>query len=259
MDKVEILGVKIDNLSLQEVLEKVKLFLASKNQHFIVTPNPEFLVAAKKDQNFKEILNFADLACADGVGLIKAAKFLGKRLQRTTGVDLVWAISELAEQVGFSVYFLGAGEMIAAQAGENLHQQFPKLKIVGAESGGLIIDPKQDDLDLLNRINDARPKILIAAFGQIKQEKWIFYHLDQLPSVKLAIGVGGALDYISGTAKRAPKFIRRMGIEWLYRLIWEPWRWKRIMNAVIVFPILVLFSKIKKRFRPHKEDETTNE
>jgi len=247
MNKVEILGVQIDNLSLQEVLEKVKLFLADKNQHFIVTPNPEFLVAAQKDSRFKEILNYADIAVADGVGLIKAAKFLGQRLQRVPGVDLSWAICELAEQTGFSVYLLGAKEMVAAQMTEKLLHHLPQLKVVGAESGGEIIDPKKDDLDLLARINDAKPKILFVAFGQVKQEKWIFYHLDKLPSVKLAIGVGGTFDYIAGTAKRPPKFIRRMGLEWLYRLIWEPWRWKRILNAVVVFPILVAIFKIKSR------------
>lgn len=244
MDKVEILGVKIDNLSLQEVLEKINQFLDSKNQHYIVTPNPEFLLAAQKDQNFKEILNYADIACADGIGLIKAAKFLGKRLQRVTGVDLIWSICELAEQNNYSVYFLGALDLVAAAAAEVLQQNFPNLKVVGAESGGEIIDPGQTDSDLLNRINDAKPKIIFVAFGQVKQEKWIFYHLDRLPAVKLAIGVGGAFDYFSGAVSRAPAFLRRLGLEWLYRLIRQPSRFQRIINAVIVFPILI----IKKRF-----------
>ncbi|MFA6254541.1 MAG: WecB/TagA/CpsF family glycosyltransferase [Patescibacteria group bacterium] len=244
MNKVEILGVKIDNLSLQEVLEKVSQFLDSPDQHYIVTPNPEFLVAAQKDPNFKEILNYADIAVADGIGLIKAAKYLGKQLIRVTGVDLVWAISELAEQKSCPVYFLGGGEMVAAAATEVLQQEFPNLKVVGAESGGEIADPQQVDLDLLNRINDAGPKILFIAFGQVKQEKWIFYHLDKLPSVKLAIGVGGAFDYISGVVKRPPRFIKRAGLEWLYRLIKQPQRWRRIINAVIIFPLLI----IKKRF-----------
>ncbi len=252
MNKVEILGVKIDNLSLQEVLEKIKKFLISENQHFIVTPNPEFLVLAKKNHDFKEILNYADISCADGVGLVKAAKFLGKRLQRVTGVDLVWAISELAEKNNYPVYLLGAGELVAATASEMLKKEYPNLNIVGAESGGEILDPIQKDPDLLNRINETEPKILFVALGQIKQESWIFYNLDKIPSIKLAIGVGGAFDYISGKIKRPPKFIRKMGFEWLYRLILEPWRYKRIFNAVFVFPILIMFSKIKK-FRPGNE------
>ena len=253
MNKVEILGVKIDNLSLQEVLEKVSQFLVSKNQHYIVTPNPEFLVAASRDQNFKKILNYADIAVADGVGLIKAAKFLGQRLQRVTGVDLVYNISELASIKKYPVYFLGAEEMIAAQAAESLKQEFPDLKITGAESGGEIIDPRQTDQDLINRINDAKPKILFVAFGAVKQEEWIFHHLDKLPSVKLAIGVGGTFDFFSGHVRRAPKFLRQAGLEWLYRLIRQPSRWKRILNAVIVFPFLILKEKIIGKFKKEEE------
>ncbi|MAF13300.1 MAG: acetylglucosaminyldiphospho-UDP acetyl-beta-D-mannosaminyltransferase [Parcubacteria group bacterium] len=255
MAKVDILGVQIDNLSLQEVLENIKQFLNSRNQHFIVTPNPEFLVAANKDQNFKQILNYADIAVADGIGLIKAAKFLGKRLQRVTGVDLVWAISELAAEKKYPIYFLGADEMIAAQTAEFLKQEFNKLKIAGAESGGEIINPQTPDQDLIKRIQEARPKILFVAFGQVKQEKWIFANLDKFPSVKLAVGVGGAFDYISGEVSRAPKFLRQAGLEWLWRLIQQPARWRRIINAVIIFPLLILFRK----YFPEKMPENTNE
>lgn len=166
-----------------------------------------------------------------------------------TGVDLVWSISELAEQKKYPVYFLGAGEMVAAIAAEVLQKKFPELKFVGAESGGEIANPQATDQDLVERINDAKPKILFIAFGHVKQEKWIFHHLDQLPSVKLAIGVGGALDYISGTVKRAPKFLQRAGLEWLYRLIKQPSRWKRILDATIVFPLLIV---IKKLFQKEK-------
>ena len=247
--KVEILGVGIDNLSLQEVLEKINHFLTDKNKHYIVTPNPEFLVVAQKDKNFKEILNYADIACADGIGLIKAAKRLNKRLQRVTGVDLVWAIAELAAGNNWPIYFLGAKELIAAKTAEVLQQEFPNLKVAGAESGGEVIDSRSTDQDLLNRINDAKPKIIFIAFGQVKQEKWIFYHLDELLSVKLAIGVGGAFNYISGNAWRAPAILRRLGLEWLFRLILEPSRWPRILNAVVVFPYLILKNEIKKKFQ----------
>ncbi|MFA6215119.1 MAG: WecB/TagA/CpsF family glycosyltransferase [Patescibacteria group bacterium] len=241
--KVEILGVKIDNLSLQEVLEKISQFLDSKNQHYLVTPNPEFLVAAQKDKSFKEILNYADIAVADGIGLTKAAKFLGQRLQRVTGVDLVWSVSELAEQKECSVYFLGAGQNIAGAAAEVIKQYFPNLKIAGSKSGGEVTNPQAANLDLIAEINAAEPKIIFIAFGQVKQEKWIFYHLDKMPSVKVAIGVGGAFDYISGAVKRAPVWLQRLGLEWLYRLILQPQRWQRIVKAVIVFPYLVIKNK----------------
>lgn len=269
--KIEILGVKIDNLSLQEVLEKIEQFLNSKFQHYIVTPNPEFLVLAQKDKNFKEILNYADIAIADGIGLIYAAKFLKKPiLQKITGTDLMWQICELVEHKNCSIYLLGAEEGIAKKTAEVLKENFSKLKIVGTESGGQVevssreqITPSPptplpegeggrlrrpgEGIDIIKNINQAKPKILFVAFGQIKQEKWIFYNLDKLPSVKLAMGVGGAFDYISGNIKRAPKILQTLGLEWLYRLIQEPRRWKRIFKAVIVFPLLVLKQKLTKK------------
>ena len=254
MDKVEILGVKIDNLSLQEVLEKVGNFLESKNKYFIVTANPEFLVAAKKDKNFKDILNYADIAVADGVGLVYAAKFLGHKLQRITGVDLFGFLCELAEKTDTPVYLLGAGEGVAQQTAEVLKQNFPNLKIVGAESGGLILSNGETqtangNAEIINRINLAKPKILFVALGQVKQEKWIFKHLDQLSSVKVAVGVGGTFDFVAGTVARAPELMRNLGLEWLYRLIQEPGRAKRIFNATVIFSFSVLKNKVINKIK----------
>lgn len=259
MEKVDILGVGIDNLSLQEVLEKVTHFLQSNNQHFIVTPNPEFLVAANKDKQFKEILNYADIAVSDGVGLLYAAKFNKKKLVRVTGADLVWAISELAngQTKPWPVYLLGAGEGIAMETAEVLSKQFPNLKIAGAQSGGELT-PSAVNYNLINDINSTKPKILFVAFGQIKQEKWIFNNLDKLPSVKLAIGVGGAFNYLSGATPRAPNFLQSLGLEWLYRLIQEPQRWKRIANAIIVFPWLIVKQRVLGRFKKIEQEAEDN-
>jgi N-acetylglucosaminyldiphosphoundecaprenol N-acetyl-beta-D-mannosaminyltransferase len=243
--KIEILGVKIDNLSLQEVLENIKKYLISPNQHYIVTPNPEFLVAAQTDSHFKEILNYADIAIADGYGLVKAAKFFKKKLFRITGVDLIWFICQLAEQNSYSVYFLGGFDEAAQKTADSLVDEFPNLIVAGAESGGEIRDPKIIDQTLIENINRGKPQILFVALGQVKQEKWIFHNLDKLPTVKVAMGVGGAFDYVSGQIKRAPEFYQKFGLEWLYRLVQQPQRWPRIVNAVIVFPWLVLKSKIK--------------
>ncbi len=253
MTKVDILGVSIDNLSLQEVLGKAEQFINSKNQYFITTPNPEFLVSAQKDRNFKEILNYSDIAVADGIGLIYAAKFLGERLQRLTGVDLMWHLCEMAEQKSYPVYLLGAGEGVAAAAGQVIKKYFPKIQISGAQSGAAITANGQPDKSaadwatnnrIINEVNITKPKILFVAFGHGKQEKWIFNYLDKMPPVKIAIGVGGAFDYISQKITRAPEYIRRLGLEWLYRLIKEPKRIKRIFNATIIFPALVLKQKI---------------
>lgn len=249
--KVDILGVKIDNLSLQEILEQVKKFLESKNKYYIVTPNPEFLVAAQRDKNFKEILNYADIAIPDGVGLIYAAKFLGERLQQITGIDFIFHLMDLAQENNYSIYLLGGRDEVAKKTADFLIQEFPNLKVVGAESGGEIVIANSKwqiaNSKIIENINKAKPDILLVAFGQVKQEKWIFYNLDKLPSVKLAMGVGGAFDYISGEVPRAPVILRRLGLEWLYRLYQEPWRWKRIIDAIIIFPLLILKSKIWKK------------
>ncbi|NUM25392.1 MAG: WecB/TagA/CpsF family glycosyltransferase [Candidatus Buchananbacteria bacterium] len=257
MDKIEILGIKIDNLSLQEVLEKIKRFLDSDQQHYVVTPNPEFIVASQTDGHFKEILNYADIAVADGIGLVKAAKFSGKRLQRVTGVDLVWAVCELAEQINCSVYLLGAKGTVARRAGTVLQENFKNLTIAGAESGGEINDPKEINFDIVNKINASQAKILFVALGHVKQEKWIFYHLDRLKNVKVAIGVGGAFDYISGEVVRAPLFLRRLGLEWLFRLVTQPQRFKRIFNATIVFTFLLIKKKFLDFFRKENNDIST--
>lgn len=247
MQKVKILGVGIDNLSLQEVLENVKHFLNSKNQHFIVTPNPEFLVAADQDEEFKKILNYADISVTDGAGIFYAAKFFyGERLQRVTGVDLMWNICDISQGQDWPIFLLGGQQGVAKTAKKVLEKAFPEINIVGAQSGGEIKDVKSDYAQLIADINVAKPAILFVAFGQGKQEKWIFNHLDRMPSVKLAMGVGGSFDYISGRIKRAPEFLRRIGLEWLYRLIKEPSRYKRIFNAIIVFPVLVIKNKISK-------------
>lgn len=253
MNQVKILGIKIDNFSLQEVLEKINSFLQSKDKHYIVTPNPEFLVAAKKDKAFAQILNYADISIADGIGLIYAAKFLGQRLQRITGADLVGFLSELAEQKNYPIFLLGGRADTAEKTAKVLRDTFESIQIVGTDNGGEISpDGKiSSNPTLVEKINNAKPKILLVALGQAKQEKWIFHHLDQLKTVKVAIGVGGAFDYIAGNIKRAPELIRNLGLEWLYRLTQEPWRWQRIFNAVIIFPLLVLWQKIK----PAKNNE----
>lgn len=248
MDKVEILGVGIDNVSYQEAVEKVNEFLHSRHQHYVVTPNPEFLVAARTDERFRQILNYADLAVADGVGLVHAARWLGKRLQRTTGVDLFWNLCELAEREAAPIFLLGGGKGVATATIAVLTKYFPKLIVSGAESGGAIdADGNQaDDGQFVFKINQTKPMLLFVAFGHPKQEKWIFRHLDRLPSVKVAMGVGGSFDFISGQVTRAPEVLRNLGLEWLYRLIKEPWRWKRIYTAVIIFPLLVLKQKLFK-------------
>ncbi len=271
--KVNIVDIGIDKITKKEALLKVRKFLKS-GRHYLVTVYSEMIVAAQKDQKFKEILNKADLAVADGIGILWAAEvsqisnlksraskifrsilylfciiFWSRKIktvlpERIAGVDLVEDVCGLAAEKKHAVFFLGGKEGIAKAASENLKKKFPSLKIAGYFSGR---KEKKGDKVLRGIINQKKPDILFVAFGPPHQEKWIFRNLLHLSSVKLAIGVGGSFDYIAGLKKRAPKIFQKLGLEWFWRLLKDPKRWRRIINAVIIFPYIVIKSKINER------------
>jgi len=229
---MEILGVKIDNLDMEGVVERVAGFLEDDRQHYLVTPNPEFLIEAQKDEQFREILNQADLSVSDGTGLILASRFLGQPIKkRVRGVDLMERICQEAAQADWPVFLFGAGPGVAEKAGQNLKSKYP----------GLDIRVLRTFLALQG--TSLKPKILFVALGAPKQEKWIAENLKQMPSVKLAIGVGGAFDFLSGRVRRAPRFIQNIGLEWLWRFGCQPWRGQRIYRAVVKFPWMIVRSK----------------
>jgi N-acetylglucosaminyldiphosphoundecaprenol N-acetyl-beta-D-mannosaminyltransferase len=251
MDKADILGVKITKITKKEAVEKVKEFLFDYRQHTVFTPNPEMIVLAQKDKEFKQILNRACLSLPDGGGLVLISRILRNSLQeKIAGVDFVIDIIRLAENKKQSVYFLGGeNPKIAAELALKLKNEFPNLKIVGANDGGKINENGEGERDeeTIKLINEARPDILFVAFGHGKQEKWIFKNLEEMPSVKIATGVGGAFNFLAGEIKRAPRILRQLNLEWFWRLILEPKRFRRIFNATIIFPYLVLKNAILRR------------
>lgn len=222
---MNVLGIKIDDINQQQALERVESWLSGKEQRSIVTPNPEIVMAAQSDHELKKILNQADLSIPDGIGL----KFAGVR-NRITGIDFMLDLVKLAAGKGYSVGFIGGKLGVAEKTAEVLMAQYPQLHVSFAGDGGEVDEmgkflksPKS--LKLLNC------DILFVAFGHGKQEKWIARYLPELP-VKVAMTVGGALDYISGEVPRAPKFLRDLGLEWLFRLILQPWRFKRQLSLL---------------------------
>lgn len=225
--KIDILGIKVDRVNLPQALKRVEDFLGDEKKHFIVTPNPEIVVLAQKDYQFRQILNKADLAIPDGTGLIWASKILGSSLpERVTGVDLMEKTCQLAEKKGFTVGLLGGKGDTAEKTARVLETKFPKLRLrVFKENDRIVL----------------KTDILFVAFGAPKQEKWITKNLVKTP-VKVAMGVGGAFELIAGKQKRAPKFIQNSGFEWLWRLITQPWRIKRQL-ALPFFVFLVLKQK----------------
>lgn len=250
------LGIKIDEITKEKALQRVSEFLsgglpgealAKTGQYKIFTPNPEFVVKAQKDEYFKKVLNSGDLNLCDGKGLE-----LFNKIKRITGVDFMLEICRLAAEHGKSVYLLGSGsDEVVRKTVENLQMQFPGLKIVGYDKGPMINENIQYPISnilptnnsTIQQINQSNPSILFVAFGMGKQEKWIYENLSKMPSVKIAMGVGGSFDFISGKIKRAPLFLRQLGLEWLYRLIQEPHRIGRIFNATIKFTWLAIFKK----------------
>ena len=230
-----ILGVPIDSVTHAEAIARTREMARSDCQHHIMTPNPEMLVEAQKNPVFLTLLQRTDLNIPDGAGLLWAARRLGSVLpERVTGVDLVRSLCALPDVQ--PVFFLGAAENVAALAAKRLQETSPALVIAGTYAG---TPHENDEAEILRRINASGARTLFVAYGSPAQDLWIDRVLSQLPSVRIAMGVGGAFDFIAGTKKRAPLFLQHLGLEWLWRLFQEPRRLPRILRAVVVFPFFV--------------------
>lgn len=234
-----ILGVPIDDLDMPQALARLESFIlagrATGRTHQIATINADFVVNSLHDPDLRRILQEADMATADGMPLVLGARLLGVPLaDRVTGADLVPALAERSAQQGYSIFLLGARPGVGARAAEILQELYPGLRIAGAISPpNLPIE--QMDPAILDEIRAARPDILLVAFGNPKQEKWIRMYAHEL-TVPVCIGVGGTFDMIAGVTRRAPAWMQRSGLEWLYRLAQEPRRlWRRYVHDMLYF------------------------
>lgn len=234
-----LLGVPIDDLTMDEALQRLETFIAigraTGKSHQVATINADFVVNSLHDLELQRILQESDMTTADGMPLVWGARMLGVPLAgRVTGADMVPALAERAAQQGYSLYLLGARPGVAARAAAILQERYPGLNIVGVHS-----PPNQPILEMdrsvLEQVQAAQPDILLVAFGNPKQEKWIKMHLHEL-GVPVSIGIGGTLDMITGITRRAPRWMQRSGLEWLYRLFQEPRRlWKRYVQDLAYF------------------------
>jgi len=218
--KKNILGVGVSDATENDILEYIKKSVQKKtDSYYIVTPNPEMLVASRKDRQFRDTLNKAELSLCDGVGISLAARILGKSLpERITGVDLMEKLCKEMVRKPVSIGFLGGRDRVALKTAECLEKKYGKLTIAFT---GEEWDERQMASGKWQTVD-----ILFVAFGAPKQERWMAEHVEK-GVFRVAIGVGGAFDYFGGTAVRAPKLLRTIGLEWLYRLLREPWRWRR--------------------------------
>lgn len=272
MKKVKILNVQFDVCTKDEALRRILDFLEfrkSESGKQIVTPNPEMLLEAVKNEQFQAVLNRAWLSIPDGMGILWASafkestkrnsslfrpikaifyllslifypKFCRKVFpERITGVDLMESVCAVSRKNKTPIFLLGAQEGVAQKVQKFLETKYAGVNVVGAFQSSA----SDDDFPAIQAvIAETQPEILFVAYGSPAQEIWISKHLAELKSVKIAMGVGGAFDFLSGNKCRAPNWMRKIGLEWLYRLIQEPSRIKRIRNAVVKFPIHVIRS-----------------
>ncbi|MEO7454077.1 MAG: WecB/TagA/CpsF family glycosyltransferase [Fimbriimonadales bacterium] len=219
--RVEILGIGVDNVSMEDTLEILASFVEEGKPRVVVTADAAGIVAAQSDEEWRSIMLNADLVTPDSVGVLWAADHVGSPIrERVSGVDLV----EQLVSRGYAVYFLGAAPGIAEAAKVKLAEKYPCANVVGTQDGFF------DDSDLpqiIARVRDANPQVLMVAMGIPKQEKFIVAHLNEIDAA-VNMGVGGSFDVLSGNVKRAPKLLQKLRLEWLWRLIQNPKKWRKV-------------------------------
>lgn len=227
---VDILGVAVHRIDVAGMLAQIAAWVEAARRgasgcRQICTVNPEFIMDARRDPAFAAALRRADLRVPDGVGVLWAARRQGVRLaERVTGSDGIYQISQAAAAQGWRLFLLGAAPGVAACTAAILQARYPGLNVAGHAAGS------PDDADwpaIQTQLAAARPDVLLVAYGHPRQDLWIDRHCHELPAA-VAMGVGGAFDFVAGVTPRAPRLLQRMGLEWLYRLIRQPWRWRRM-------------------------------
>ncbi|GCE14279.1 WecB/TagA/CpsF family glycosyltransferase [Tengunoibacter tsumagoiensis] len=242
---VSVLGVRVDRITQQQVLDYIIERIVTQQQSTllcqqIITVNPEFVMAAQRNSDFLTCINQAALVVPDGIGIVWAARYLGRPTpERVTGVDTVVALARRCAEAGYRLYLLGAAPGVAEIAASRLQELAPGLQIAGTYAGS---PAASEEETILERISNARADILLVAYGAPAQDLWIKRNLSRLP-VAIAIGVGGTFDFLAGRQQRAPHWMQRAGLEWLYRLYREPWRWRRMLSL----PLFVIQVVLKGR------------
>jgi len=238
--ETKILGVPVHGVTMDQTVALVRdFYMARPGCNQIATVNPEFVMAAQRDEAFMTVLRQADLCLPDGIGLVYAARRLANPLpQRVPGSELVYRLAEEAAAQGWTLFLLGAAPGVAEEAGAVLQARYPGLILAGAYAGS---PQMEENEQILSLINASEASMLFVAYGAPGQDKWIARNRHRFTTVRLAMGVGGSLDFITGRAERAPLWVQNLGLEWLHRLIKEPWRWRRML-ALPQFAARVLIS-----------------
>ena len=242
MSRVEVCGVEFDDLSIQEAVERALWLMEEGRSVMAVTPNAEIVLEARKNKALRAAIRASELVLADGTSVVIASRLQGKPLHhRVPGIDFCSALLARMAELQQRVFLLGAVPGVAEEAGEKLAARYPGLVIAGTHDGYF---DAGENYDLIERINASAPDLLIVCMGSPKQEIWMHRHAEQL-LVGMMIGLGGTLDVYAGRVQRAPESWRRLGLEWLYRLIKEPRRFLRVIRLPAIFA-MAFFRRIFK-------------
>ncbi len=237
MSRIDVLGVGFDDLTRKDAIDMCKRLIDEHRSAYMVTPNPEIVMAAWDHPELYDAICRADIVIPDGIGVVKAAKIIGTPLkERLPGIEIGEEILKYAAESGKSVFLLGAKPGVAEAAAEKMRELFPGLNVCGTNDGYF-----KEDGPVVEKINAARPDFLMVCLGAPKQELWMAENAPKL-DVGLMAGLGGSLDVFAGTVMRAPKIWQKMNAEWLYRCIKEPWRFKRIARL----PLFIVKAWIKR-------------
>ncbi len=237
-----LLGVRVDRITQQQAIERIDELVVQHKDHPVTSPcqqvvtvNTEFVMMAQYDTVFRNVINHAALVVADGIGIVWGTHYTGQPTpERVTGTDTLVELAKHCANKGYRLYLLGAAPGVAEEAATRLQVLAPDLQVAGTYAGSPA--PAEEDA-IIERVRTAKADILCVAYGAPAQEIWIARNLSRLP-VAVAMGVGGAYDFLSGRQLRAPHVMQRLGLEWLYRLYREPWRWRRML-AIPRFMLLV--------------------
>lgn len=240
---VQILGVPIDRITMTQAVDTLVSSISHGEPKVVFTPNSEILAMAHDDGDLKKALREADMLVPDGFGVVLASYILGTPLpERVAGFDLMQNLLSKADKMNFKVFLFGAAPGIAEQTKINIKNRYPGVDIVGVENG---YGYKENEDEIIEKINSVRPDILFVALGAPRQEKWIHSNRSRI-NAKVCIGVGGSFDVLAGKKKRAPGFMQKYGFEWLYRLVKEPSRYDRVLE---IPKFLALVVKSRKTSR----------